>query len=397
MHFASLEAVDLAGSNPPPAATAPGAPTLTSATAGNGSVSLQWTPPADGGSQITNYNVYRSTQSGQEVFLTQLGNVTSYTNTGLTNGQIYWYKVLAVNAVGEGALSNELSATPQATATVPGAPTLTSATAGNGSVSLQWTPPADGGSQITNYNVYRSTQSGQEVFLTQLGNVTSYTNTGLTNGQIYWYKVLAVNAVGEGALSNELSATPQATATVPGAPTLTSATAGNGSVSLQWTPPSDGGSQITNYNVYRSTQSGQEVFLTQLGNVTSYTNTGLTNGQIYWYKVLAVNAVGEGALSNELSATPASAALPPDPPTNLTAQPASGRGVNLTWVAPSNDGGSPVTGYKIYRGGVLLTTVTTTSYKDAATTRQTTYSYWVTALTAAGESPPSNTASATAT
>ena len=108
MHFASFEAVDLAGSNPPPAATVPGAPTLTSATAGNGSVSLQWTPPANGGSQITNYNVYRSTQSGQEVFLTQLGNVTSYTDPGLTNGQTYWYKVAAVNAVGEGALSNEL-------------------------------------------------------------------------------------------------------------------------------------------------------------------------------------------------------------------------------------------------------------------------------------------------
>ena len=194
-------------------ATAPGAPTLTSATAGNGSVSLQWTPPAaDGGATITNYKVYRSTQSGQEVFLTQLGNVTSYTDTGLTNGQIYWYKVSAVNAVGEGALSNERSATPQAT--VPGAPTLTSANAGNGSVSLQWTPPANGGATITNYNIYRSTQSGQEVFLTQLGNVTSYTDPGLTNGQTYWYKVAAVNSVGVGALSNELSATPQATTVI---------------------------------------------------------------------------------------------------------------------------------------------------------------------------------------
>jgi hypothetical protein len=43
--------------------------------------------------------------------------------------------------------------------------------------------------------------------------------------------------------------------------------------------------------------------LTQVGNVTSYTDTSVTNGATYYYKVSAVNAVGESALSNELSAT----------------------------------------------------------------------------------------------
>jgi fibronectin type 3 domain-containing protein len=40
---------------------------------------------------------------------------------------------------------------------------------------------------------------------------------------------------------------------------------------------------------------------------TSCTDTGLTNGQVYYYKVSAVNGNGEGLLSNEVSATPESA------------------------------------------------------------------------------------------
>jgi hypothetical protein len=61
--------------------------------------------------------------------------------------------------------------------------------------------------------------------------------------------------------------------------------------------------------VYRSTASGQETLLTTggcsgLGAVTSCTDTGLTAGQTYYYKVTAVNAIGEGTMSNEASATP---------------------------------------------------------------------------------------------
>jgi PKD repeat protein len=99
-------------------------------------------------------------------------------------------------------------------------------------------------------------------------------------------------------------------ATVPGAPTGLTATAGTGQVSLSWTPPSsNGGENITKYNVYRSTTSGNETLLTSggcsgLGAVTSCTDTGLTAGQTYYYKVTAVNGVGEGPQSNEASATP---------------------------------------------------------------------------------------------
>ena len=187
--------------------------------------------------------------------------------------------------------------------TPPGAPTL-SAAAGNAMVHLTWIAASDGGSPITNYNIYRDTTSGGATLVAMVGNVTSYDDTGLTNGSTYYYQVSAITAVGEGVRSNEVSATPQA-ATVPGAPTLTAKSAKGAKargVVLSWTVPSDGGSGITGYRIYQSTSSGTEAFLVEVGNVTSYKDTATTRGITYFYRVGAVNAVGEGPLSNEASA-----------------------------------------------------------------------------------------------
>jgi PKD repeat protein len=104
----------------PIAGTAPGAPTGLAATAGTGQVSLSWTAPSsNGGVNITSYRVYRGTSSGSETLLTSggcssLGAVLSCTDAGLTAGTTYFYKVSAVNAIGEGPQSNEASATPTA-------------------------------------------------------------------------------------------------------------------------------------------------------------------------------------------------------------------------------------------------------------------------------------------
>src|SRR5439155_447291 len=91
-------------STPPPSPTAPGAPTGLRATAGDAQVALAWSAPAgDGGSLITGYDVYRGTTSGGETLLASVGTGTSYTDNNVTNGQTYYYRVSAVNGVGEGA------------------------------------------------------------------------------------------------------------------------------------------------------------------------------------------------------------------------------------------------------------------------------------------------------
>ena len=83
-----------------------------------------------------------------------------------------------------------------------------------------------------------------------------------------------------------------------------SAIAGNAKVSLSWLAPLNGGSIITNYNIYRGTVSGGETLHTTVGNILSYTDTGLTNNVRYYYQISAVNAIGESVLSSEINAKP---------------------------------------------------------------------------------------------
>src|SRR5207249_661520 len=208
----------------------------------------------------------------------------------------------------------------------------------------------DGGSPILLYTIYRGNSSGGESFLITVPLVTTYTDATVTNGVTYYYKVSATNAIGEGPKSNEASATPSAPATPPGAPQGLSATPGDTTVSLTWSPPvSNGGSPITNYKIYRGNSSGGESFHIEIGNVLAYSDTGLSNGVTYFYQVSAVNAVGEGPMSTEASATPTAPATVPGAPRNLQATPGDAQ-VTLNWQAPSNDGGSPILLYTIYRG-----------------------------------------------
>ena len=401
--------------------TAPSAPQNLQAAAGNGQVVLTWSLPAsDGGASISEYKIYRSTSSGAETQISPTIPATvtglTYTDAGLTNGQIYYYKVLAVNSAGPGPLSNEANATPTAPAGAPSAPQNLQAAAGNGQVVLTWSLPAsDGGASISEYKIYRSTSSGAETQISPTIPATvtglTYTDAGLTNGQIYYYKVLAVNSAGPGPLSNEANATPTAPAGAPSAPQNLQAAAGNGQVVLTWSlPASDGGASISEYKIYRSTSSGAETQISPTIPATvtglTYTDAGLTNGQIYYYKVLAVNSAGPGPLSNEANATPTAPAGAPSAPQNLQAAAGNGQ-VVLTWSLPASDGGASISEYKIYRSTssgaetqispTIPATVTGLTYTDAGLTNGQIYYYKVLAVNSAGPGPLSNEANATPT
>lgn len=287
----------------------------------------------------------------------------------------------------------------------PLAPTLT-AQGANAQVSLAWTTPAPGSSPLTGYNLYRGTASGAETLLTSVGLVNAYADTGLVNGQAYYYVIGAVNGAGEGALSLEVSATP---GTVPGAPTGLATTRGDQWVNLTWTAPaSNGGSPLTSYAVWRGTVSGGPYsFVANVSaSQTWHNSTGLTNGQAYYFVVYAWNGIGPSLASAQVSGTPVAL---PGAPTSLTAvnsDAGPNHKITLNWLAPASNGGSPVTAYKAYRGTsptalALLTAgtcanlgATVTCIDSNALTHGTTYYYQVTAVTANGEGPASNTASA---
>src|SRR5207245_2659810 len=175
-----------------------------------------------------------------------------------------------------------------------------------------------------------------ETYLTTRGNLTKYTDLTVTNGHIYFYQVSAINSAGESSRSAEVSVTPPL---IPSAPLNLQAIGGNARVTLNWqAPSSNGGSSITGYKIYKSTSTGTETYLTTRGNVTSYADLAVTNGITYFYKVSAINSIGESPQSKEASATA---------PTNLVAIGGNGQ-IALSWNAASSYGGLPVAKYKIY-------------------------------------------------
>ncbi len=282
-------------------ATFPAAPQLTSVIGGNNKVTLTWASPVNnGGIPILNYTIYRSSTTGAESSYITLGNVTSYVDTNVTNGQTVYYKISAINGIGKGSNSTEMFATP---GTTPSGPVMYSPLSGDDQIFLNWSIPANnGGSPIINYSIYRGTSSNNETFYLSVGNTTTYLDTGLTSALTYYYEVSAYNIFGGGMLSNEVHASPLS---IPSAPQNLTATLGNGQVLLTWTMPANtGGLAITNIKIYRGNSSGNDVLVATLGNVLTWTDTGLTNGQTYYYMISAVNSLGEGALSPEINSTP---------------------------------------------------------------------------------------------
>ncbi len=89
--------------------------------------------------------------------------------------------------------------------------------------------------------------------------------------------------------------------TVPGAPIAVTAVAGDKTVTLSWSNVST----ATSYNVYRSTTQGVVGQKISSPATTSYSDTGLSNGNTYYYVITAVNGLGESIYSNQVSAVPA--------------------------------------------------------------------------------------------
>jgi hypothetical protein len=192
--------------------------------------------------------------------------------------------------------------------TVPAAPAVGTATAGNTTATVTWAPPSDtGGSAITGYQVRVVNNAGTQVgALRPAGaGATSLTVTGLTNGTAYRLQVAATNSAGTGpysALSNTVI--PGASATVPGPPVIGAptqgATGGELTAVAHWTPPtSTGGSAITGYQVTALRMSSAAADATVLSRTTSRVlgpavrqrEFTLAAGN-YRFEVVAINAIG---------------------------------------------------------------------------------------------------------
>jgi len=370
----------------PTVLTVPGAPTGLTASASGSSASLRWTAPAStGGSAITSYSIYRGTGAGSES-TTAIGTstTTTYTDATVVAGKTYYYVVKAINSVGVSPVSNEVS---YVISSVPSAPTNLAATQSSGKVALTWTAPASSGSgAITNYLVYRGTSSTltDQVAIVSV-TTTSFADTAITAGTTYYYTVRAVNSAGTSTASGAITVL---VIGLPGSPSGVSARGSNGAILLSWSAPSNnGGSAISGYKIYQSTVSGAETLLVTIGTGTSYTNTGLTNGKTYYYRISAVNAMGEGARCSEVSAIPVLPASVPGSFT-LTVSPQSGA-VFLSWTMPSS-GGYPILYFDVFRKDSVTETAivrlpaSRTGYVDLTAVAGKIYTYRIVATNSAG-------------
>lgn len=327
--------------------TTPSAPLSVVGTSGDGRVNLSWTAPLqNGGTEITDYEVWYSAFSiGPFVtFSDSVSTNRTAVVAGLTNGSTYYFKVVAVNAVG----ISETSAMSAGVvpAAVPGAPTSVSAERGDELATISWTAPASNGATITQYT---ATSNPGGLTCVWASGPLSCDVLGLTNGTSYTFIVSAANSVGEG---NPSSASQSVVpAAVPGMPTSVSGSSGNGGVSLTWVAPSSvGGSGILDYVIEYSSNSGATwtTFTDGTSTATSTTVTGLTNGMSYVFQVSASNNVGTGQHSAVSSAViPATV---PGAPTGVSGVGGAGQ-VTVSWSAPVVNGGVTVSGYTVTSSG----------------------------------------------
>jgi hypothetical protein len=205
------------------------------------------------------------------------------------------------------------------TITVPNAPTGLAATPSNAQVALSWVAPVDnGGTPITDYIVEYKLATEPTTWTTFSDGVSTTTSTivtGLVNLSNYNFRVSTVNAIGTGAPSTVVSATP--TFSVSSAPqSLSASNALSGRSYLSWSAPlTNGGTPITDYIVEYKLATEPTTWTTFSDGVSTTTSamvTGLTNGLSYNFRVSAVNSIGTSAPSNIANGKPNSTLMSDD-------------------------------------------------------------------------------------
>ncbi|MDP9335960.1 MAG: fibronectin type III domain-containing protein, partial [Actinomycetota bacterium] len=331
-------------------ATVPGAPTIGTATRGNGLASVTFTAPAsNGGSAITSYTATcTSTNSG--VLGSNSGPGSPITVTGLTNGKTYTCKVTATNAVGTStpsAASNSFMP-----ATVPAAPTNAKAVPGStttatGPLTVSFTPGANNGATITSYTV-TCTSSDGGASGSNTGTASPITVTGLTTAKTYTCTVTPTNAVGAGAASAPslpvIVGSPAAPTNVKAVPGST--TTATGPLTVSFTPGANNGATITSY-IATCTSSNSGASGSNTGTASPITVNGLTTTKTYTCTVTATNARGTGLASGpSLQVIVGS----PAAPTNVKAVPGStttATGPLTVSFTPGANNGAAISNYTV--------------------------------------------------
>ena len=282
----------------------PAAPTLTAEATGADTINLSWNEVDD----AVSYDLWawNSVNEWQQLGGGTLTG-TSFSHSPLTSGTTYYYQIRAFNSDGDPSgwsdRVNEVAGD-----MVPDAPALTT-TPGYQQIMVEWPPVTD----ATRYELWAWLGSWTQVDGGAL-TATSYVHGGLTTGRTYYFQGRAVNSAGvmsawSALVSTTVLSTPNITA-----PTSFSAARGDEQVTLTWTAATaPAGQTIASYE-YQHVASGGTFAdsWTNVGNVTTATVTGLTNGTTYDFEVRAVSNTDATGNAGSASATPATVPGAPD-------------------------------------------------------------------------------------
>jgi len=287
LNVATMTSVSLTGTlNPAPTLNGLAAPTgLTVTGKTSASISLSWSDVAD----ETGYSIERSTDGINYAAVGAVAaDVTAYTDSALVDSdsglplyQRYFYRVRAQGTGGtvsqaSGFVSDFPRAGPISNMVVNSISTS--------QIVLDW---QDASGEVS-YRIERSADgaSGWTTVGSVGRNVPSFTNSGLPAATQYYYRVVTVDAAGDAATS----------AVVTGCSRLNMVTGlrltnvSYEGISLAWNSVTG----ATSYRIERSTDGGT-TYTTRASGVTStsYTDTSVTWGQEYYYRVIGVNSLTE--------------------------------------------------------------------------------------------------------
>ncbi|TDK64145.1 hypothetical protein E2K98_04590 [Bacillus salipaludis] len=335
--------------------------------AGFNKLTVSWNPVAG----ADGYEIERaSSPAGNYNYTYNIGNSQSYTIDDLNPGSTYYFRIHSYRIEDGNYIYSSF------TPVVSGKPvsaqvSAKAVSAGMDKITVSWAKPigADG------YEIERfDSLNGDydEVATFSNGNTLSYTDSHLTTGKTYYYRVRAYKNGAPTVYSNYspiVSAKP-----IPAAPG--SVKAGSSSynrIKVSWRTVSG----ANGYRVYRATSSKGTYSYVGTTFGTNLTNGGLTTNKTYYYKVRAYRTVGGTRVYSNYSAT-VSAKPIPSVPSSFKASRISSSKIKVSWRLVSG-----ASGYQIYRatsskgGYSLIKTTTSTSYTNSALKRGRTYYYKV--------------------
>lgn len=251
------------------------------------------------------------------------GLTQQFMMTDVTPAETYWFKVLAVNLVGSGPLSDGVS---RIAASAPSAPVdLAMIQQSTTSITFSWVKNGNnGGSSVTDYAVYWNQGSGNVQYEVIGSNGLLPTEATIQSpillaDKSYLFWVKARNAVGFSAYSASIQIH---SASLPGAPSSIRrlSTTSQTMIVVGWSPNTQsdyGGTQLTGYEVWWNQGPILNSFVkySDVNQATfSQTISSVTTSANYQFYVLAKNVVGTSVPSDVLEVW---AAVVPSAPTSV--------------------------------------------------------------------------------